>query len=65
MVKELQQGSQIESPVEVRISGGDIAVLKKLGSQVEGILRGDDGWAGATHTGSADLADQRVAARRQ
>ena len=39
MVKELQQGSQIESPVEVRISGDDIAVLKKLGSQVEGILR--------------------------
>jgi hypothetical protein len=39
MVKELQQGSQIESPVEVRISGDDIAVLKKLGSNVEGILR--------------------------
>jgi outer membrane protein TolC len=39
MVKELQQGSQIESPVEVRISGEDIAVLKKLGNQVEGILR--------------------------
>src|SRR6266849_4423988 len=39
MVKELHQGSQIESPVEVRISGDDIAVLKKLGNQVEGILR--------------------------
>ncbi|MCU1259638.1 MAG: AcrB/AcrD/AcrF family protein [Bryobacterales bacterium] len=39
MVKELQQGSQIESPVEVRISGDDIPVLKTLGSQVEGILR--------------------------
>src|SRR5260370_15798137 len=39
MVKELQQGSQIESPVEVRISGDDIAVLKKLRSLVEGILR--------------------------
>src|SRR5712672_1905271 len=39
MVKELQQGSQIESPVEVRVSGDDIAVLKKLGNQVEGILR--------------------------
>ena len=38
MVKELQQGSQIESPVEVRISGDDIAVLKTLGDQVEGIL---------------------------
>jgi multidrug efflux pump subunit AcrB len=39
MVKKLQQGSQIESPVEVGISGDDIAVLKKLGHQVEGILR--------------------------
>ena len=39
MVKELQQGAQIESPVEVRISGEDIALLKKLGNQVEGILR--------------------------
>src|SRR5260370_18371058 len=39
MGKDLQQGSQIESPVEVRISSDDIAVLKKLGSQVDGILR--------------------------
>src|SRR2546426_7312055 len=40
MVKELQQGSQVESPVEVRISGDDISILKKLGNQVESILRG-------------------------
>jgi len=40
MVKELQQGTQIESPVEVRISGEDIAVLKTLGDQVKGILHG-------------------------
>jgi len=38
MVKELQQGTQIESPVEARISGEDIAVLKTLGSQVKAIL---------------------------
>src|SRR5260370_4300705 len=38
MVKELQQGTQIESPVEVRISGEDIAVLKTLSSRVKGIL---------------------------
>jgi multidrug efflux pump subunit AcrB/outer membrane protein TolC len=40
MVKELQQGTQIESPVEVRISGEDIAVLKTLGERVKGILHG-------------------------
>src|SRR5437868_6950259 len=39
MVKELQPGSQIEAPVEDRISGDDIPVLKKLGNKVEGILR--------------------------
>ncbi|MDD2319453.1 MAG: efflux RND transporter permease subunit [Geobacteraceae bacterium] len=38
IVKELQQGEQMEAPVEVRISGDDIAELKHLGSQVEAIL---------------------------
>ncbi|MHC1697720.1 MAG: efflux RND transporter permease subunit [Geobacteraceae bacterium] len=38
IVKELQQGEQMEAPVEVRISGDDIAELKRLGSQVETIL---------------------------
>src|SRR6202163_1655021 len=38
MVKELQQGTQIESPVEVRISGEDITVLKTLGNRVTSIL---------------------------
>src|SRR5258708_19760428 len=38
MGKELQQGTQIESPVEVRISGEDISVLKTLAKQVKGIL---------------------------
>ncbi|NVN90092.1 MAG: efflux RND transporter permease subunit [Desulfuromonadales bacterium] len=38
IVKELQQGSLMEAPVEVRISGDDIAELKRLGSQVQSIL---------------------------
>ncbi|RQW84645.1 MAG: hypothetical protein EHM79_13515 [Geobacter sp.] len=38
IVKELQQGEQMEAPVEVRISGDDIAELKRLSSQVEAIL---------------------------
>ncbi len=40
IVKELQQGSQTEAPIEVRISGDDIAELKRLGGQVQGILEG-------------------------
>jgi multidrug efflux pump subunit AcrB/outer membrane protein TolC len=37
-VKELQQGAQMEAPVEVRISGDDIDELKRLGEKVRGIL---------------------------
>jgi len=39
IVKELQQGMIMEAPVEVRISGYDIAALQQLGQQVEGIMR--------------------------
>jgi len=39
IVKELQQGMIMEAPVEVRISGYDIATLQQLGQQVESILR--------------------------
>lgn len=38
IVKELQQGTQMEAPVEVRIFGEEIAELKRLGSQVGAIL---------------------------
>jgi multidrug efflux pump subunit AcrB/outer membrane protein TolC len=38
-VKELQQGQVMEAPVEVRISGDDIATLETLGNQVEDVLR--------------------------
>ncbi len=38
IVKELQQGSQMEAPIEVRISGDDITELKQLGDKVQGVL---------------------------
>ncbi|MEW6488030.1 MAG: efflux RND transporter permease subunit [Thermodesulfobacteriota bacterium] len=38
IVKELQQGSQMEAPVEVRISGDDIGELQRLGEKVQEIL---------------------------
>lgn len=38
IVKELQQGSLMEAPVEVRISGSDIGELKRLGAQVQDIF---------------------------
>jgi multidrug efflux pump subunit AcrB/outer membrane protein TolC len=39
IVKELQQGMIMEAPVEVRISGYDIATLQQIGKRVENILR--------------------------
>jgi multidrug efflux pump subunit AcrB/outer membrane protein TolC len=39
IVKELQQGMIMEAPVEVRISGYDIATLQQLGRQVESVMR--------------------------
>ncbi|MDZ4183563.1 MAG: efflux RND transporter permease subunit [Desulfuromonadales bacterium] len=38
IVKELQQGSQMEAPIEVRIAGDDIGELKRLGEKVREIL---------------------------
>ena len=38
IVKELQQGAQMEAPIEVRISGDDIGELKRLGEKVQEIL---------------------------
>lgn len=38
-VKELQQGQVMEAPVEVRISGDDMATLESLGNQAEDVLR--------------------------
>jgi len=38
IVKELQQGAQMEAPIEVRISGDDINELKRVGEKVQGIL---------------------------
>ncbi|MEW6719762.1 MAG: efflux RND transporter permease subunit, partial [Thermodesulfobacteriota bacterium] len=38
IVKELQQGAQMEAPIEVRIAGDDIGELKRLGDKVQEIL---------------------------
>jgi outer membrane protein TolC len=38
VVKELQQGNVVEAPVEIRISGDDIATLKTLAADVEQIV---------------------------
>jgi multidrug efflux pump subunit AcrB len=45
IVKELQQGTIMEAPVEVRVTGEDISKLKEIGGQVTGILRGTPGSA--------------------
>ena len=39
IVKECQQGSIMESPVEIRVIGNDAATLEAIGNQVQDILR--------------------------
>ena len=39
IVKELKQGQVEEAPIEIRISGDDIATLKQIGTEVEKIVR--------------------------
>ncbi len=39
IVKELKQGSVEEAPIEIRISGDDIATLKQIGTEVENMVR--------------------------
>ncbi len=41
IVKELQQGSSQEAPIEIRISGDDMAMLKQIGTEVENMLRAE------------------------
>ena len=40
IVKELKQGSVEEAPIEIRISGDDIATLKRIGTEVENMRSG-------------------------
>lgn len=42
-VKLMQQGQPLKAPVEVRIVGDDINVLKRIGTQVEGIVKNTKG----------------------
>jgi len=39
MVKECQQGDSMEAPVEVRITGPEIATLESIGNNVQDVLR--------------------------
>jgi chromosome segregation ATPase len=49
---------------QVELGAKSRPLLKKR-DELEQVLRGDDGGAGATQNGSVDLADRRVAAQRQ
>jgi len=39
LVRELEQGTLMKAPVEVRITGDDLVTLKEIGAQVEEIVR--------------------------
>jgi multidrug efflux pump subunit AcrB/outer membrane protein TolC len=60
MVRELQQGHVLEAPIEIRVSGEDVASLKAIGDQVRAIVQNVPG-AVYTHTDyREDLWQMRI-----
>jgi multidrug efflux pump subunit AcrB len=49
IVKELQQGTTMDAPIEVRISGDEVSRLRELGANVEKILQETPGSAFVDH----------------
>jgi multidrug efflux pump subunit AcrB/outer membrane protein TolC len=60
IVRELQQGHVLEAPIEIRVSGEDVAALKTIGDQAQTILQNTPG-AVYTHTDyREDLWQMRI-----
>ena len=60
IVKELQQGNAVKSPVEVRISGPDLTELKALGAQVAEVFDATPGSRLTRTDFREDVYDVRV-----
>jgi multidrug efflux pump subunit AcrB len=60
IVKELQQGTVLEAPIEVRLIGEDVATLKRLGAEVEDILRETPGAMFVHHDFREDAFQLRI-----
>lgn len=39
LVKQLQQGPPVEAPIEVRVAGNDLVAIKRIGGQIQEILK--------------------------
>jgi multidrug efflux pump subunit AcrB/outer membrane protein TolC len=60
IVRELQQGHVLEAPIEIRISGEDVATLRTVGDRVQALLQKTPG-AMDTHTDyREDLWQMRI-----
>jgi len=60
IVRELQQGHILEAPLEIRVSGEDLATLKTIGRQVQNVIESTAG-AVYTHTDyREDLWQMRI-----
>ena len=60
IVKELQQGTVLEAPIEVRLIGDDVATLKRLGAQAEDVLRETPGAIFVHHDFREDAFQLRI-----
>jgi multidrug efflux pump subunit AcrB len=60
IVKELQQGTRVTAPIEVRVVGGELTELKQIGQQVIQILRDSPGTTYVHHDFYDDSYDLKI-----
>ncbi|GJG87791.1 hypothetical protein tb265_29720 [Gemmatimonadetes bacterium T265] len=65
MVKELQQGAALPAPIEVRYSGADLAVLRRLADSARAVLEATPGSEYVTTNWRDDRYGVRVDLRRE
>ncbi|NQT26274.1 efflux RND transporter permease subunit [candidate division KSB1 bacterium] len=63
-VKELEQGPPVEAPVAIRIQGNNLDVLKQVATDVEGIIRAEEGAININNPLSATKSDLQVRINR-
>lgn len=60
LVRELQQGHVMEAPVEIRVSGEDVATLKSIGNNIQSIVRSVPGAVYVNNDFKEDLWQMRI-----
>ncbi|MBN1755739.1 efflux RND transporter permease subunit [bacterium] len=64
-VRELEQGPPIIAPIHVRLLGDDYAVLKRISTEIEGIVAGQEGTINVQNPLSSGRTDLKININRE